>query len=99
MLIRVSCTSFVSDNKNLRRIRNIRSLKLSIQERTYENLHVPIADEVELSRINNCFFHDLIQSNPLSDIITTYKLFTTTYHHNSNIVSEFKTLKVLLNQH
>ena len=45
---------------------------------------------MELSRLNNCFFHDFIQSYPLSDIIRlTYKLFTTTYHHNSNIVSEF----------
>ena len=88
-------TSFVNNNKNPRGIRNIRSLKLSIEDRTYENLHVPIADKVELSRLIIDFFHDLIQSNPLS----TYKLFTTTNHHNTNIVSEFKTLKVLLNQH
>ena len=42
-------------------------------------------------------FCDFIQIYQISDI-AQYKLFTTTYHRNSNIVNEFKTLKVLLNQ-
>ena len=58
---------------------------------------------VELSRIAFFFLKKVLwfYSN-LSDFWQqnrAYKLFTTTNHRNSNIVNEFKTLKVLLNQH